>query len=486
MFSQGAVRRLDAGDSAGDNPLPQVFGRLGPQNPLQWEHSSNEALVEIFKELIDGMHTTETARGPAPAGMTFLGQFIDHDITFDASSEIGRVEDPGQIRNVRTPNLDLDCVYGAGPEASPHLYGKIDGREGYLLFGNFGYDLDLARNCQGIALIGDPRNDENIFVSQVQGLFICAHNLLLNELHSEPDSALSEEIRRVARQGIPADVWKHREGDALLDFVFVRRFMRLHYQRIVMKDFLPNFVDQKIIDECCAADRFGVNAAVMPVEFSGAAYRFGHATVQENYELREGESLSIFGQTGQKFRGAEHNLDMALFFGDKAQRARPIGTEVANSLFALPFIAHGFHLSDGTKVDEELAAILPLRNIIRDRFTLQIAAGQQMANQLGLTPLPVPKILADAEITKTPLWFYILQEAEGAGGKLTGVGGRIVASVMARLLKLDPISVEHIEDFKPHASFATMLDMANFVSEKLPAFKERKALYCGTPKPKEA
>ena len=61
------------------------------------------------------------------AGMTFLGQFIDHDITFDPTSSLERQADPEFIANFRTPGLSLDSVYGSGPGISPYLYDQSDG-----------------------------------------------------------------------------------------------------------------------------------------------------------------------------------------------------------------------------------------------------------------------------------------------------------------------------------------------------------------------
>ena len=50
-----------------------------------------------------------------PAGYTYLGQFIDHDITFDPVSSLQRQNDPNALHNFRTPRFDLDSLYGAGP-----------------------------------------------------------------------------------------------------------------------------------------------------------------------------------------------------------------------------------------------------------------------------------------------------------------------------------------------------------------------------------
>jgi hypothetical protein len=91
----------------------------------------------------------------------------------------------------------------------------------------------------------------------------------------------------------------------------------------------------------------------------------------------------------------------------------------------------------------------------------------------------VPQVLADAGITKTPLWFYALQEADGAGGKLDKVGGTVVASVLWRLLRCDESSYVHIHDFQPLPDFATLANMASFVETHRDALPQRNALLCG-------
>src|SRR6266436_2330016 len=127
------------------------------------------------------------------AGYTYLGQFIDHDLTFDPASSLQRQNDPDALVDFRTPRFDLDSVYGRGPDDQPYLY--ADGRHfllGEALTGRaLGQALtanDLPRsrakvvdpNGQARAIIGDPRNDENIIVSQLQGLMLRLHNKLAN------------------------------------------------------------------------------------------------------------------------------------------------------------------------------------------------------------------------------------------------------------------------------------------------------------------
>lgn len=446
-------------------PLPQTFGYLLPSSVTHDNTGPNELTGSLSKaeivaaliELADSMRSEQNMEGPADAGMTFFAQFVDHDITLDATSSIGRKIDPRSIRNVRTPGLDLDCVYGAGPDATPHLYHPK--RKGALLFGRKENPNDLARNALGTALIGDPRNDENIIISQVQGAFIQLHNILMSGMAGAGGTA--KDVHDCASMGIRSSVWAEAIPPASQDFEAVRRFVRLHYQWLVVNEVLPSFVSKRCIDLAQKRYVFGDDGAILPVEFSGACYRFGHATVQQSYKLRPGTpNVDLFAMTGFGPRKPEHDLDFAQFFGAGAQKARPVGTSMAATLLQLPKnIAMGELKWDDVTISDDNARKLNLRNMLRDRSTLRCASGQQVARwlaghapELAIKELPAPEILRKHHISKTPLWYYALNEADGANGKLDGAGGTVVASVILRLLRLDPESVLNA-GFKPWSGF---------------------------------
>jgi len=449
LFSKACAE----GGATNAKVLPQSFGRLFGENAkehLIWqEHKPKEdrdynALIDLYAKLMHDIKkdTASTGKG-AEAGMTFFGQFIDHDVTLDVTSAIGTKIDPRSVRNVRTPNLDLDCVYGDGPEASPHLYGRVKvGKEEhgeFLVFGRKENALDLARTKAGVALIGDHRNDENIFLSQVQGAFICLHNILMEQVFN--GGAMQRDIEHCAHMGVDPHVWKDTVVPKFRNFEEVRRFIRLHYQWLVLKRFLPAFVTDEAI-HAAKGGAFPAEAPIMPVEFSVAGFRFGHATVQPTYRLNPGEDrIRLFEAQGFGPREEKFNiLDFGAFFGPKADPARPVGLGVADELFTLPFVQDDITFQDfpGVVVGNPNRANLGLRNILRDRFAFSLESGQTLSARFGTHQLPVPKHLADAGITRTPLWFYCLEEAEKSGeGKLDGVGGRIVAGTIINLLRQD-------------------------------------------------
>ena len=449
-------------EEARPKPFPATLGRLRPPLPVKVSHTTHPEVIATLEEVALGMGKKTDKSGEAAAGLTFFGQFVDHDITLDATSALGTKISPADIPNIRTPSLDLDCVYGDGPEASPHLYGSGD-TANFLVLGNSDNEYDLARTRNGTALIGDPRNDENAVISAIQAAFIALHNILMTEALNDP--ATYAKIKGCAHMGTSANDWAEFVPDRHMVFEEVRRFLRFHYQCAVWEELLPAFVDQSCLDEARLHDIFGADAAIMPVEFTGAAYRFGHATAQPDYEMvpKTGqvsmEKLLGFGKR------AKDTIKLSMFFdydGKAAQRARPVGTTLGLPLTNLPFIHDRVHLKEiDHTLTLEQSRNLPLRNMIRDRYTYQLQSGELMAAFLrdGLgRPAPeveMHPVLAKAGFTRTPLWFYCLQEAEQhGGGKLTGVGGAIVASVFARLLRLDKTTYWHAHGFRPSSKFA--------------------------------
>src|SRR5215831_481708 len=116
-----------------EGPYGRMFRNLPPFQP-----PANEDPATFFRTLAEKMQEPGNppgARldGEIPAGYTYLGQFITHDITFDSSTSSQRRTDPNMIRNFRTPRFDLDSLYGDGPENDPYLYDSRQGNR--FLFG---------------------------------------------------------------------------------------------------------------------------------------------------------------------------------------------------------------------------------------------------------------------------------------------------------------------------------------------------------------
>lgn len=409
-----------------------VFGRIANMTP-SCDQPPKEKIAELGALMLEDEKDAED--GDAAAGIAFLGQFMDHDLTLDATTELGKVSGHvDKIRNFRTPALDLDCVYGDGPEIDPWLYdmaGDANGFGGGLIFGRDevsgvdANDKDLQRNIVGRALIGDPRNDENLFVSQVHGRqFVHEHNLLAKEFDGHDNEERYKEARKE---------------------------LTLRYHRRVIHEFLPAVVHPDIYWPMLHQAQDGhlentgdVNWAhtpMMPVEFSAAAFRFGHSMIRETYDLngkKDRKDVRIFAKTKDDvkldaFRPVDpkNNLKLAefgsgdkdLFFGDDAQRARKIDTNIPGSLIALP---------DRVTTDMKNLAE---RNMVRGHHTFKLPTGEDMARLMGAPLIDADDKLKDAGMVgQTPLWYYILSEAEQNGGKLGHVGGSLVAGVILKAL----------------------------------------------------
>jgi len=410
--------------------------------------------------LADGMcDTTPTPDGDNPehqAGYTFLGQFVDHDITFDPVSSLDRRNDPDALNDFRTPRFDLDSLYGSGRSDSPYLYDQDDPAK--LLVGlntaSIFEPVDIPRNHQGRAIIGDPRNDVHVILAQLHLAFIRFHNAAVDHLRSKffPDDELFDEARRLTQ-------W--------------------HYQWVVVDDHLRRLVGPEVLDSVIHRDpktgrlqaslRFykWKSQPFMPVEFSAAAYRFGHSQVRPAYQLnhtldplpivtdiRIPNPLQHLG--GFRPLPKRWTVEWNLFFGlggAAPQLSRKIDTKISKPLCALP-----------VTVDQDRRS-LALLNLLRGR-SLSLPSGQAVAGALG-TSVPNAQLGLSGD---TPLWYYLLREAEvlEGGRQLGPTGGRIVAEVLIGLLQADQSSFLRLApDWKPELPSAepgrfTMPDFLRF------------------------
>lgn len=396
--------------------LKERFGRLFPSLPgLQ---VPEQKLLDLAASMEEPKDRKAGDSPTVTAGFTFFGQFVDHDMTLDTTSSLERQNDPAAIRNFRTPLLELDSVYGSGPDASPHLYDRT--KPGRFFTGNnSGNPRDLPRNRQGAALIGDPRNDENGIISQLQLAFLRFHNAVY---------ALVAGGKKLRCRRYYDDPFREAQ-----------RLVRWHYQWIVVHEFLPLIVDGAVL-RSVLGDGFRCYdwdlEPFMPVEFSVAAYRFGHSQIRSRYTINAKRKLvQLFKPPADALTAfepvpKENVIDWAHFFKIPGSTVKPapsrkIDTLITSEVFNLPFITSP-------------PKSLPARNLLRGQ-SFSLPSGELVACALGVEPL-TPKQLGTAklDLPGTPLWFYILKEAElHPQNKLGEVGGRIVAEVLAGILHGD-------------------------------------------------
>jgi hypothetical protein len=455
------------------------FSRLFPKGKHQFEESDLERLADAMKgdgNVKDGADAEESH---IPSAYTYFGQFVDHDTTFDPETFAQQKSDPKGIIDFRSPRFDLDNLYGRGPSDQPYLYDLIKLAEGDPMADvartKNAHDVPRAKTLNGDAhraIIGDPRNDENAIVSQLQGVFIRFHNRLVD---LNPNKTFEE----------------------------VQELVRWHYQWIVVHDFLPRIVRNHILDDVSPAildltesfvtspPRFSIykdKEAKLPVEFSVAAYRLGHSMVRPGYRVNENIApLPIFNaqnpQAGLNAFGdfpKTWTIDWQRFIDlgkgphpetvtDRVQLAYKIDTSIVEPLTDLPKSVAGSE-AEG---DRRLAS-LAFRNLLRGQ-KLGLPTGQEVAKRMQVKPLDDDDILigpaedgtqpdtngkkirdiAKAFAKRCPLWVYILAEArknfyDHGQAQLGAVGGRIVAEVFLALLSKDPNSFLAVApDWKP-------------------------------------
>jgi hypothetical protein len=445
---------------------PAQFGRSEAENITNLT-LLGEKMSATFDPPKDGKDDEESG---IPALYTYLAQFIDHDLTFDPASSLQAQDDPDALTDFRTPAFDLDNVYGRGPDDQPYMYNN-EGNAfllGSPLTGGDPKATDLPRNSANPAraLIGDPRNDENSIVSQLQGLFHRFHNRIVADNKNVP-------------------------------FPELQKLVRFHYQYVILNDFLPRIVHSSVIADLKTGGQYDQkklkffhwkNGPFMPVEFSVACYRLGHSMIRPGYRLNDSVLLPIFpvaappadppglmeGLTGFRAMIPAWGIDWGRFIDidirgydgtpdqnkRRLQFAYRIDTSVVNPLANLPAAVAANPSS------------LAQRNLLR-AWRMGLPSGQHVAHAMGITPMQDKDILIGKGVDKQdpadppiksitdinsvfakncPLWTYILAEAmqhketvkipveESVSittPRLGPVGGRIVLEVFLGLLFAD-------------------------------------------------
>jgi hypothetical protein len=467
-----------------------------------------------------------------PAAYTYFGQFVDHDITLDTTDFGQSQKDVSATVDFRTPALDLDCIYGGGPADQPSLYRNASNGARHLLrlgaaiqgAGPGSTRQDLLRlpaasptDTAQLAVIGDKRNDENKIVSQVQATMISLHN----KIYEDGD-------------------FHHGITDPKDRFANTVRIVRWHYQWVVLFDYLSgHLVMSTALSDFGSLehphlpfyDKVMANGRAypfMPVEFSGAVYRLGHSMVRPSYALSADNltfdpktRIATFGTLGKDLRGFGEpitkawSIDWGFFVSGVTPRsAKPewvlpqpsyrLDTRIGHPLAALPEFAN-------LPAARQAEANLAYRNLSRG-VGLGIPTGEEVAAALNITPLTTAQVwstgsrlyraedddgaselksrkaamdkakFAQHFAGRTPLWFYILREAEfygctrelpaeyrntpslagedpaeviqedkNFGGQHLGpVGSRIVLETFLGLLWHDPKSFLHDPTWRPH------------------------------------
>lgn len=387
-------------------------------------------------------------------GYTYFGQFVGHDLTHDTTPLEGPYHAPERTANYRTPSFDLDHIYGGGPKKSPFLYEGEEGAETFKigLTAPTGYRRDLPM-ARGMVLIGDlqdTRNLDNLILRQLHVVFLKFHNEAIKQLGADPPT-----ITGVENLG-PGTLFERAQ-----------RLVRWHYQWIIRHDFLPrilhndvwNYQERRVPGQPKPDESYAV-----PIEFSLAAYRFGHSMVRNAYRLNCRQKRVVIGELmalGQKAAPIpdDYLIEWGTFFD-----GLPTSGPQASSSFIDTSVSRAMHgLSAGTirlgnKLEPPDPSNLPVRTLLRGARA-ELPSGQEVADVLlaqgrinakdRLTTSQLAHDTCDRSGTvlrengleqNTPLFFYLLKESELAAGGLTlgPVGSHIVSEVIQGALEADP------------------------------------------------
>ena len=419
-----------------DAPVgPSMYGRLFPELP---SFSAEQELLFALGRAGGLCDCGDAADDPPSlaseaAGWPFFGQFIAHDITADRSAPQAHA-DISQLKNARSPRLNLEGLYGDGPVGHPFLFRRDDPAK--LLTAPDG--RDLLRNTEGTAIIGDPRNDSHVVMSQMHLAFAHAHNAFVDRAR-----AAGEPEARVFDAAVRELVW--------------------HYQTVVLREFLPSLIGAELAGLIMRGDRRYYrphDQAFIPLEFADAAYRYGHSQIRHTYQLNSASgAVPIFPDLlGFRPVAAEHHIEWPRLFdapgAPPAARAKKIDGRLVGALIALPVALTG-------ATDVEDFHSLAVRDLTRGQG-VGLPSGEAVARHLGERPLSVEEVGTSSAgwSSETPLWYYILREADvrQGGDRLGPVGARIVGEVLVGLLDLDPGSVRHApQSWTPSASLIDLL-----------------------------
>jgi hypothetical protein len=447
-----------------------IFRRLPAFAPLDSLLQSLAASMHEPGDVPVAEGLTSNDNPKIPAGFTFLGQFIDHDITLDRTPFELAKDDPDGTSNFSSPSFDLRSVYGRGPADDPQFYGwnNPDGtidNDKFRIEPNGNIDptgdpvMDVPRHSDpadtanlGRAIIADPRNDENLIIVQLHIAFMRFHNAMVDYLRD---------------QGYTSD----------LVFVSARRLVRWYYQWLMIHHYLKLVIGGPMLDQLFReyTDRpptittnyykpQSTAKPYIPIEWAVAAFRFGHSQARPKYALRD-VFIPLFDPNGgPDVRGGRpipgdavirwSNIMPINAFDPSALpppfRSRRIDVGLSDPLFTLP----------ASVIPSPGPVSLAERNLLRGkRFGLP--SGQQVAKAMR-----VKRVWTNQELGLTdpnwngeaPLWYYILKEAslQYGGVQLGDVGGRLVGEVMMKLFQLDINSYFNQNAlFKPQHPVAT-------------------------------
>jgi hypothetical protein len=386
-------------------------------------------------------------------GYTYFGQFLGHDLTHDPTPLAGPYSDPETTPNFRTSSFDLDHVYGGGPEKSPYLYEGQPGAETFKIGATTptAYQRDLPIK-HGRILIGDmedTRNLDNLILRQLHVLFLKFHN---------------EAIHQLSDSSSPISTTNGSTSGSL--FERARRLVCWHYQWIIRHDFLPRILHPDVWtyqERRARRQPDPQESYSIPIEFSLAAFRFGHSMVRNAYRLNCRKTRVVIGELMTLGQQASPLADDYMIEWGTFLDGLPTSGPQASSSFIDTSISRAMHgLTPDTirlanKLEPPDPSNLPVRTLLRGARA-GLPSGQEVADALlAQGKIKTHNRLTSSELTRdtcdhsgstlrdvgleqnTPLFYYLLKEAElrAEGLSLGPIASHIVSEVIQSALEAD-------------------------------------------------
>ena len=371
--------------------------------------------------IVDPALSVNNPNNPAhTAGTTFMGQFMDHDMTFDLTSRLGVPTEPEDSVNTRTPALDLDSVYGGGPSDDPELYTFERGHAPKFKIGFGGLFEDLPRTANRTAIIADPRNDENLMIAGLHAAFLLFHNKAVDYVEERDRRASPDEVFREAR-----------------------RLTTWHYQWMILHEFLPLFIGQALVNDILSQwteilpAQGGVHARRVPgrgvplwphawcAPRTGRIWRVTMATpffamIFDPAGEGQADPVDLRGgaRAPRRFIGWQTFFDFGPTFTDGPGNPNPaIRPNKHDGHEASPPRCSICRSPRSLRATAPIS--LPQRNLLR-HITWSLPSGQSIAREMNVPALSTAdlselKDLGHRLDESTPLWYYVLKEAAGHG-----------------------------------------------------------------------
>lgn len=479
-----ASQRVAHGDTSGVGGAPVANPLSGLRHLFPELVRDPNSLLPESSEILDNLaRLGDSMRDRAPVGInnstihsgyTYLGQFIDHDIIFTQITRQARdltdscMLGDSQLRpfetsfiyrevtNQRTKILELETVYG-GSEPAPRdptderlmALGRVVKHAGANPSIDDSQDLPLSNvgtmSGNRVPQIGDPRNDQTVILSQLHVAFLRAHNAIVRKLNCTFDQA--------------------------------QLLLRQHYLWMIVHDFLMNRValinrvaQKRIVEGVLNSTepRYAPEPGhfFLPLEFTSAAFRFGHSMIRSSYYLNDdlpgAELRNLFILNAVKNPAGGSFISLPLRKLVSWKEFLPGGENVARSLdtqLVEPLLA----VLDAKEQIVPCEARLAVQDLKRG-YMMRLPTGQAIARACKFPVLTEDELLnACANVQqreillhspllyRTPLWFYLLAEAKAQeGGNCLGqLGSYLVSEVLIGLVRRLPYSFINQPQWSP-------------------------------------